>query len=115
MPIKKLAERLGISRNTLYSRFRDPEVSYKFIAAVSNVVHYDFLIDFPELEEGVQVGKGAIDYCKRDTVELARPENRYMGLLERYTALLSILSKLANENDPEVRKEVHHFLDKNAV
>lgn len=79
LPIKKLAERLGISRNTLYSRFRDPEVSYKFIAAVSNVVHYDFLIDFPELEEGVQVGKGAIDYCKRDTVELARPDVMIQG------------------------------------
>ncbi|MEL6606959.1 MAG: helix-turn-helix domain-containing protein, partial [Bacteroidota bacterium] len=32
--IKKLAERLKISRNTLYNRFKEPELSYDFIAAV---------------------------------------------------------------------------------
>lgn len=113
--IKKLAERLKISRNTLYNRFRDPELSYEVIAAIGNIIHYNFAIDFPELEiETNKAGEGPITYAERDMVELLRLEKKYTGLLERYNELLGILIKLANTNELEtLRKEIRRFLDNN--
>ena len=73
--LKKLAEHLNISRNTLYNRFKNPEVSYEFIVSASKIIHYDFTIDFPELKTAVnEMGEGAGHYLDRDTVELLRSD-----------------------------------------
>ncbi|MEM9416970.1 MAG: helix-turn-helix domain-containing protein [Bacteroidota bacterium] len=114
-PIKKLAERLKISRNTLYNRFKDPELSYEFISAVGNIIHYNFAIDFPELEsEENQTGEGHLNYVNRDTAELLKLAKKYTELLERYNELLSILIKVANNNELEtLRKQILRFLDDN--
>ena len=113
LPINKLAERLKISRNTLYNRFKDPEVSYEFIVATSKIIHYDFTIDFPELKtEGNEMGDGAGHCLDRDTVELLKLEKKYIDLLERYNKLLVMLVKLASTNELEVlRKEILRFLE----
>ena len=115
--VKKLAERLKISRNTLYNRFKDPELNYEFIIAVGNIIHYNFAVDFPELEaEDNQVGEGHINYLNRDTAELLKLEKKYTGLLERYNELLSILIKVANNNELEtLRKQILRFLDDNPI
>ena len=115
--IKKLAERLGISRNTLYNRFRDPELSYEFINAVSNIIHYNFAIDFPEMiAEENELGDGSsVQYTERDALELLRLEKKYTGLLERYNKLLNILLRLANTNELQtLRKEIIRFLEDNS-
>lgn len=111
--IKKLAERLKISRNTLYNRFKEPALSYEFITAVGSVIHYNFAIDFPEIEEEInKVGEGPISYVERNTVELLKLEKKYTNLLERYNELLSILVKVANTNELEtLRKEILRLLD----
>lgn len=114
-PIKKLAERLKISRNTLYNRFREPDLSYKFILAVSNIIHYNFSADFPELEASAnELGEELPTYSERNTVELLKLEKKYSGLLERYNKLLNILIKLANTNElGMLRKEILRFLEDN--
>lgn len=115
--LKKLSERLRISRNTLYNRFKEPELSYEFITAVGNIIHYNFALDFPELqEEANEVSESPIGYIDRDAVELLRLEKKYMGLLERYNKLLNILVRLANTNELQtLRKEILLFLEKNAT
>ena len=113
--IKKLAERLKISRNTLYNRFKDPDLSYEFITAVSNIIHYNFAIDFPELEaEDNEFIEGLTNYRDRDVVELLRVEKKYTGLLERYNKLMGIMIRLANTNElGTLRKEILRFLENN--
>jgi len=116
--LKKLSERLGISRNTLYNRFKEPELSYEFIIAVSNVIHYNFGIDFPELQktEVNEVSERPVNYVDRDAIELLRLEKKYMGLLERYNKLLGILVRLSNTNELQtLRKEILRFLEENSV
>lgn len=113
--IKKLSERLNISRNTLYNRFKDPKVSYEFITAVSKIIHYDFSIDFPELETAFnRVSERPGNYLDRDTVELLRLEKKYIALLERHNKLLGILVKLTSTNELEIlRKEILRFIKNN--
>lgn len=113
--IKKLAERLRISRNTLYNRFKEAELNYEFIAAVGSIIHYNFAIDFPEIEvETNKAGERPLSYVERDTAELLRLEKKYTDLLERYNELLGILAKLANANELEtLRKDILRFLDHN--
>ena len=115
--LKKLSERLRISRNTLYNRFKEPDLSYEFIIAVGNIIHYNFELDFPELKEMDNgVGESPIGYIDRDAVELVRLEKKYMALLERYNKLLNILVRLANTNELQtLRKEILLFLEKNAT
>lgn len=115
--IKKLSERLGISRNTLYNRFREPELSYAFIIAVGNIIHYNFSLDFAELQvEDNEVNEGPLRYTDQDAIALLRLEKKYTNLLERYNKLLSILVRLANANEPQtLRKEILLFLENNTL
>jgi lambda repressor-like predicted transcriptional regulator len=115
--LKKLSERLGISRNTLYNRFKEPELRYEFIIAVGNVIHYNFELDFAELRtDANEISEGPISYIERDAVELLKLKKKYTDLLERYNKLLGILVRLANANELQiVRKEILRFLEDNTV
>jgi len=112
--IKKLSERLGISRNTLYNRFKEADLSYEFIASVSNIIHYNFAVDFPEMEaEHEDTGEKLTRYIDRETAELLKLKKKYTDLLERYNKLLGILIKLANDNELQaLKKELLRFLEK---
>lgn len=115
--LKKLSERLRVSRNTLYNRFREPELSYEFINAVGNIIHYDFSIDFVELREGSdEISESPVSYIDRDAAELLRLEKKYTGLLERYNKLLGILARWAHTNEMQtLRKEIVKFLENTTV
>ena len=115
--LKKLSERLGISRNTLYNRFKEPELSYEFIIAVGNIIHYNFAPELPELQaEANEMGEGPVGYADRDTVELLKLERKYTNLLERYNKLLGILVRLSNTNELQIIKnEILQFLENNAL
>jgi|694.fasta_scaffold72290_2 transcriptional regulator with XRE-family HTH domain len=115
--LKKLSERLGISRNTLYNRFRDPQLSYEFIIAVGNIIHYNFSLDFAELRsETNEVRESPINYIERDASELLKLKKKYTDLLERYNKLLAILVRLANANELHtVKKEILRFLEDNTI
>jgi len=105
-PITKVAKCLKISINTLYIRLKEPELSYEFVTAVSNTIHYNFAIYFPELQAADhEIDEGPINYIDRDTVELLKLGEKYTGLLERYNKLLAILTKLAIINELQTLKE----------
>ena len=115
--MKRLAERLKISRNTLYNRFKESELGFEFIMRVSNVIHYDFTHELPEIKkEQIESGEGASYYIERSTAELLKLEKKYTDLLERYNKLLSILIRQANNNDLQpLRQEIMQFMAQKEV
>jgi len=114
--LTRLAKSLGISRNTLYNRFDNPNLGYRFIIDVGNIIHYDFTIDFPEIkDETALVGDSAMRSIDRGAAELLRVEGKYIRLLEKYTKLLGILVKLSNENElHSLKKEILEFINQEA-
>lgn len=111
--LTRLAKSLGISRNTLYNRFHNPNLGYSFILDVSNIVHYDFSPEFPEMKEAVELGgEGLTPAIDRGTAELLRVKGKYIKLLERYTELQSILVRIANENELHgLKQEILKFIE----
>lgn len=112
-PLTRLAHKLGISRNTLYNRFNNPNLGYRFIMAVGNTVHYDFTVEFPNMKEELEQSlEGPIQTIDSQTVEILCAESKYIKLLEKYAKLLSILAKLANYNTlPTLKKEILAFIE----
>ncbi len=111
--ITRLAKKLVISRNTLYNRFENANLSYRFIMEVGNAIHYDFTVDFPTMKEEIEaMGDIPIHSVDRGTLEIWRAESKYILLLEKYTKLLSILAKLANINTlTTLKKEILDFIE----
>jgi transcriptional regulator with XRE-family HTH domain len=116
--LTKLAERLDVSRNTLYNRFANANLGYRFIMEVGNVIHYDFTLDFPEIKKQADlIGENAIFIPRKEdrSADLWRLESKYANLLEKYTKLLGILVKVANENDlHSLKQEIIDLIEKEA-
>ena len=114
--LTKLAEKLYISRNTLYNRFDNANLPYRFIIEVGNVIHYDFTLDFPEIKKDPNLASenSLFNSAKEDkAANLWRVEGKYAYLLEKYTKLLGILVKIANENDLyALKKEIVELIEK---
>ena len=118
--LNKLAKRLKISRNTLYNRFRDPELKDDFILDVGNIINYDFKRHFPGLkredeeDDRREFADGNQIYLDKETVKMLELGKKYMVLLERYNDLLGIMVKLANTNEMNVlRKEIARLIEEN--
>ncbi len=110
--IKRLAEALGVSRNTVYNRFGDPELCFEFIARVSSIIHYDFSEDFPEMTQEL-ISEASVSFLNKNTAELLKLKRKYTDLLERYNKLLSILVRLANQNElASLKNEIMLFAEK---
>jgi predicted DNA-binding protein YlxM (UPF0122 family) len=112
--LTKLAKSLGISRNTLYNRFDNHNLGYRFIIDVGNIIHYDFTLDFPEIRSEVEISDdNPIRSIDRGTAELLKLEGKYIRLLEKYTKLLALLVRLSNENELQgLKKEILEFIDR---
>lgn len=111
--LTRLAKALGISRNTLYNRFDNPNLGYSFIIDVGNIIHYDFTLDFPEIKDEAKIaGENPIRSIDRGAAELLRMEGKYIRLLEKYTTLLGMLVRLSNENELDaLKKEILEFIN----
>ena len=111
--ITRVAKKLGISRNTLYNRFGNPNLGYRFIMEIGNLIHYDFTLEFPAIKAETEAsGERLIPTIDKGAAELLRVEGKYIRLLERYTKLLGILVKIANENELHVlKREILEFTE----
>ena len=96
--LTKLASKLEISRNTLYNKFRNANLSYRLIQEIGQAIHYDFSLDFPEMPKEEYVTG------KKDN-HLITLESKYAILLEKHIKLLEILVKIANEADAHSLKQ----------
>ncbi len=99
-----LAKKMGISRNTLYNRFKEKNLSYEFILSLGMVLHYNFSAHFPEMKP---------DKALPDDVraELFQLEKKYKTLLERYHWLLKFLLKKSQDADQHaLHKKIKEFI-----
>jgi len=117
--LTKLAEKLGISRNTLYKRFQNPNLDYGFILEVGNCIYYDFSNDFPEMKQSTT---GLPDWNTFPTnntsksAEIWKMENKYANLLEKYNKLLEMLVKISNQNElHNLKNSILKFFEKENV
>ncbi|WP_339044041.1 helix-turn-helix domain-containing protein [Cardinium endosymbiont of Tipula unca] len=121
--MKALAERLGIARNTLYTKIKEAELDDAFIIKIGSIIHYDFFIDFPHLSnceiphynnnnnEEIQGAYRNPGSRNPDFIQLQELNRKYLRLLEDYNKLLKILILLANNNDlMGIKKEITEFL-----
>lgn len=116
--MKALAKKLGIARNTLYTKLKDADLEDIFITRVGNVICYNFSIDFPNLadREAAYMEESSSIYREAkspDYVQLQELTKRYVNLLEDYNNLLKILILLANSNElVGIKKEITEFLER---
>eukprot|EP01132_Coremiostelium_polycephalum_P002984 gene2984-3726_t len=104
--IKNLAKKLGVSRTTLYNKFKDKEVDYDFLLLVSQVVHYDLREELPDLSTKMIL---PVAQYNRYVYTI---EKKYMDLLERYRRLFGLLTKITHQYGLDmVRKQIDDLVD----
>lgn len=100
-----LAEKMGISRNTLYNRFKERNLSYEFILTLGVILHYNFSVHFPEMKSSRILPEDARS-------ELFQLENKYKTLLEKYHWLLKFLLKKSQDSDQHaLHKKIKEFIN----
>ncbi len=113
-PITKVAERLSITRATLYNKFREPNLPASFLIGVGEAIYYDFSVDFPELSKDIQKIKENRSKNVDDVVELLKLQKKYSNLLEKYNVLSFIFVKMTNENELyTLKKKINEFITEN--
>ncbi|MCC9135425.1 helix-turn-helix domain-containing protein [Pontibacter silvestris] len=107
-----VAEKLGVSRKTLYNKFKEANIPYSFILRLGEVIHYDFSQDFPNLSKNVKkdvnpqaqntTGNLLLPFdggttpqkennpnaLKESESELVTLQRKYITLLEKFNELL---------------------------
>lgn len=103
--ISVLAGKMGISRNTLYNRFKEKHLSYDFILTLGTVLHYNFSVHFPEIKSDRVFPEDA-------RAELFQLEQKYESLLEKYNWLLKFLLKKSQDPDQHaLHKQIQEFIN----
>jgi len=110
-----VADKLGVSRKTLYNKFKETGIPYSFILRLGEVIHHDFSEEFPHLSKNInkdatlqqpqnnaslllpfdvepqEIPKpGNMEACEAELLNLQR---KYIALLEKFNELLLKTSK----------------------
>ena len=117
--IKALAKKLGIARNTLYTKMKEANLDDEFILKIGKIIHYDFSLDLKDLASSnslyAEDSKGHYQvnlHRNPDFIELKKLNDKYLQLLEDYNKLCKLLVLLANNNDLiGIKKEIATFLE----
>jgi AraC-like DNA-binding protein len=89
--LKIIAKALNLSRTTLYKRFTEANLSYKFILEVGQIIDFDFSTVFPGLKNKYTTPSS------QNT--LFKIERKHSLLEKRYNKLLSITKTIAQESN----------------
>ncbi len=90
-PIKLLSKNLGISRTTLYNRFKSSQLDYDFLLQVSKILHLDLQDKVSQLYPQVIL---PFNHYNRQNIIINK---KYIQLLEAYQRLFSFLVKLTHK------------------
>ncbi|MFD2247179.1 helix-turn-helix domain-containing protein [Pontibacter ruber] len=102
-----VADKLGISRKTLYNKFKESAIPYSFILRLGEVIHHDFSKEFPHLNKSIKKETlpqapanlllpfdgepqeapkpNTLKDCEAELLQLQR---KYIALLEKFNELL---------------------------
>ncbi|WP_299823962.1 helix-turn-helix domain-containing protein [uncultured Pontibacter sp.] len=105
-----VADKLGISRKTLYNKFKESSIPFSFILRLGEVIHHDFSQEFPHLSKSVKkepampqspVHTNLLLPFDGEPIETPKPNNlkeceaelvtlqrKYIALLEKFNELL---------------------------
>jgi predicted DNA-binding transcriptional regulator AlpA len=102
-----VAEKMGISRKTLYNKFKESAIPYSFILRLGEIIHYDFSKEFPHLNKSIKKEtlpqapanlqlsfNGEPQEAPKPTTpkecetELLQLQRKYIALLEKFNELL---------------------------
>lgn len=107
--ITRIVDELGITRPTIYRKFKDETLDYAFVKRVGDVIGYDFSQDFTSLQQGVLpvalshatqsvtkavdrsvtgVSQAAVTSDNDPVKQLLLLQQKYIALLEAYNELL---------------------------
>ena len=103
--ITRIVEELGITRPTIYRKFKDETLDYDFVKKVGNIIGHDFSDDFtvlqqsslPFVTQGVQKvsvtpslqrNNVSATSSSSPTEQLLTLQTKYIALLEAYNELL---------------------------
>nr|WP_199079272.1 helix-turn-helix domain-containing protein [Pedobacter sp. ASV19] len=93
MNISELSRKLNVSRKSIYNWFKQEHLSIEIITKLGNLLHHDFVYDFPEkyeeLHHHLTNAKEAAEHVNGTDVNSAEYwRNKYIKLLEIYTGML---------------------------
>lgn len=127
--MKALAKKLGIARNTLYTRLKEADIKETFIIEIGKIIHYDFSNDFPGIYERNEPKDNteSRDYDPKEDrhkyfdesavirdpyfLQLQALSKKSLKLMEDYNKLLKILIILANDNElVGIKQEIMAFM-----
>ncbi|WP_114784329.1 hypothetical protein [Botryobacter ruber] len=104
-----VAEKLNLSRRTLYNKFKETTIPYSLILQIGDVIHHDFSQEFPHLagkvkkelkqpapvvtnlqlpfdgEQPEPAKNRTLQECEAELLNLQR---KYIALLEKFNELL---------------------------
>ncbi|GAB2945276.1 hypothetical protein GCM10027048_07820 [Hymenobacter coalescens] len=99
--ISRLVQELGITRPTIYRKFKETTLDYNFVKRVGEVIQHDFTNDFdtpvqsqlpftvPVVTQSAPVRNNALQAVDQDpTRALLALQAKYIALLEAYNELL---------------------------
>ncbi|WP_324673959.1 helix-turn-helix domain-containing protein [Hymenobacter sp. GOD-10R] len=103
--ITRIVDELGITRPTIYRKFKEDTLDYSFVKKVGDIIGYDFSEDFTVVQQGVlplvsqtvtntvahnvTPKLAALQAADSDPVkQLLALQTKYIALLEAYNELL---------------------------
>lgn len=97
--IKTVAEKLHITRQTLYKWFEQEDLGNKYFKQVSEIIGVSFATELPELvsEPPTFYGAAADDKCLKAMQDRDRYLNMYLALQQEFNKLSSELLTVTRE------------------
>ena len=103
--ITRIVEELGITRPTIYRKFKEETIDYNFVARVGDIIKHDFSLDFTGVQQSLlpfvtPVVKSTVTIGETPRVtpsqnlefdasgQLLALQTKYIALLEAYNELL---------------------------
>lgn len=103
--ITRIVEELGITRPTIYRKFKEEQIDYNFVKKVGDIINHDFSLDFTSNQQSpvsfvTSPVKPAVTNPVTPRVtpfpppdsDISRPlfalQSKYIALLEAYNELL---------------------------